>query len=126
MRRADFLDGRPTAPGELPDVSWFGADGRSANWNQDDHSLMCLLAAPAVAQTNGEPARNVLILFHAGTLPREFTLPSVVRGIHWNLFINTAAESPADIFPNLDGPPPVDGKLVLLDRSLVCYVSAPV
>jgi glycogen operon protein len=79
-----------------------------------------------VAQTNGEPARNVLILFHAGTLPREFALPAMAREIHWNLFVNTAAESPADIYPNLDGPPPVDGKLVLLDRSLICYVSAPV
>ena len=67
----------------------------------------------------------MLILMHAGTRPREFVLPAVARGIRWNLFVNTAAESPADIHPNLDGPPPADGKLVLLDRSLMCYVSTP-
>jgi isoamylase len=125
VRRARFLDGRPTSPGAPPDVSWFDPNGGPVDWSHDDHSLVCLLGAPAVQRTNGEPARHVLIMIHAGTLPREFVLPAAARGIHWNLFVNTAAESPADIYPNLDGPPPVDGRLVLLDRSLVCYVSAP-
>jgi len=125
VRRAIFLDGRPTAPGAPPDVSWFEANGGPVDWSQDDHSLVCLLGAPAVQRANGEPARHVLILIHAGTQPREFALPPIARGIRWNLFVNTAAESPADIYPKLDGPPPVDGRLVLLDRSLMCYVSAP-
>jgi glycogen operon protein len=47
----------------------------------------------------------------------------LAQGIEWRLFVNTAADSPADIYPDADGPGPVDGKLVLLDHSLVCYVA---
>ena len=43
-----------------------------------------------------------------------------------DLFINTAADSPGDIYPNLDGPElRVDRKVTLIDHTLVCYVSAP-
>jgi glycogen operon protein len=47
----------------------------------------------------------------------------VAKGLRWRLFIDTAAESPHDIYPELDGPPPVTGALALLDRSLRCYVA---
>ena len=39
------------------------------------------------------------MLFHAGTDARHFTLPPPARGIAWRLFVDTAAESPADIYP---------------------------
>jgi glycogen operon protein len=64
-------------------------------------------------------------MMHAGTQPQQFRLPQLAQPIAWRLFINTAADSPYDIYPDLDGPPLQDGALVLLDRSLVCCVSAP-
>jgi glycogen operon protein len=68
-----------------------------------------------------------MLLIHAGTLPREFALPPMPRSVAWRLFINTAAESPFDAYPNLDGPaPPAGGKLVIPAKTVVCYVSTPV
>jgi glycogen operon protein len=57
--------------------------------------------------------------------PREFVVPDLVRTVRWQTFIDTAADAPADIFPNLDGPePPLSGGPILLaERSLVCYVA---
>ena len=56
--------------------------------------------------------------------PGEFQAPQITHGIRWQLFINTAAESPGDIYPNLDGPTLRTGsKLTLIDHSLMCYVS---
>ena len=56
--------------------------------------------------------------------PREFFLPELVRTIHWRKFIDTAAAPPADIFPSLNGPsPPLQGPILLAERSLVCYVA---
>jgi glycogen operon protein len=67
--------------------------------------------------------RNVLILSHAGTAPREFTLPPPARHRAWRLFLDTHAASPKDIYPNCDGPPPPRGKLTIPERTLLCYVS---
>jgi len=124
VRRSSFLKGEPVAPGLLSDVSWFGPDAGPVKWSSDDLSLSCLLAAPPTSNV-GEPPRHVLLMCHSGALPREFTVPGPARRFQWNLFINTAAESPADIFPNLDGPElRPELKLTLLDHSLLCYVSA--
>jgi glycogen operon protein len=70
------------------------------------------------------PNHHVLFILHACQEPREFILPMVARDIPWRLFINTAAESPADIYPGLDGPPaPPNGVVAVESRSLVCYVA---
>ncbi|MBL9124741.1 MAG: hypothetical protein JNG90_13980, partial [Planctomycetaceae bacterium] len=62
----------------------------------------------------------------AGHEPRRFVIPPGVRHLAWNLFADTAANSPDDIFPGLDGPaPPADGAVLLHSRSLVCYVAPP-
>jgi hypothetical protein len=56
--------------------------------------------------------------------PRAFVVPELVRTIRWRQFIDTAAESPRDIFPALDGPePPLTGPVKLAERSLVCYIA---
>ena len=125
MRRSSFLRGEPLAPGTLPDISWFDAAGEPVDWSGEELSLTCLLAAPPTSNVDERP-RHILLLIHAGTLPCEFAIPAPARKIRWNLFINTAAESPADIHPNLDGPDlRVDRKVTLIDHTLVCYVSAP-
>ncbi|MHB1033765.1 MAG: glycogen debranching protein GlgX [Pirellulales bacterium] len=124
LRRASFLVGHPDRPGAPDDVSWYNCQGEPIDWNLANHSLVCLLG-PAPAQNNGhEPGRALLMFFHGGAVPREFALPACAREIRWRLLVDTAAESPNDFFPELDGPePPAQGKLLLCDRSLVAYVS---
>lgn len=124
VRRASFLSGNPTNGQVLPDVSWFGADGRPHDWSAFDHSLTCLWGA-AAGGSGTEAPRHVMMLIHAGSLPREFVLPPTPKSVQWRLFVNTAAESPADVYPDLDGPPPT-AKIVIPAKSLLCYVSSPV
>ena len=65
------------------------------------------------------------MLFHAGTDARHFILPPLARGIGWRLFLDTAAESPADIYPALDGPPPPFNDIITVPaRSLMVFVRA--
>ena len=124
VRRASFLVGEPAEPGLLPDVSWFNAEGGAVDWSGGEHSLVCLFGAWPATGPSSFAARAVLIFTHSGPEPRQFVVPPLAQGNQWRLFINTAAESPDDIYPDADGPPPADGKLVLLDHSLVCYVAA--
>ena len=123
VRQANFLCGQPHHPGGLPDVSWFGPSGGAVDWSGDSRSLVCLLAA---MRPKDPLALNhhVLMLFHAGTDARHFILPQPARGIAWQLFVDTASESPADIYPALDGPsPPANGIVTLEPRSLMVYVA---
>jgi isoamylase len=125
VRHASFLSGEARVPGALPDVSWYNVDGGPIDWNHDGHSLTCLLGSWPNTGALRYVARNVLIFIHAGWLEREFTMPPVARQSEWRLFIDTGEPSPKDIYPDHDGPPPpADGKIMLRDRSLVCYVSA--
>ncbi|HVW38744.1 MAG TPA: glycogen debranching enzyme, partial [Pirellulales bacterium] len=123
VRRADFLRGEPAASGHLPDVSWFSPDGGPVDWSNGESSLVCLFGAWPATGAESVVARHVMLLIHAGWAPRHFTLPKLAEGVKWRLFVNTAAESPADIYPDADGPPPLDGRLTLVERSLMCYVA---
>jgi len=125
VRQEAFLTGRPRRAGCLPDVGWYNARGTSVDWGKDDYSLTCLLGAVPREAKYAPPNHHILLMCHAGTEPVEFHLPAVAREIAWRQFIDTAAEPPGDIYPNLDGPdPPADGVVTLQPRSLVCYVAA--
>ncbi len=124
VRRTDFLNGEPRRPCDLPDVLWFGPDGRKKNWAADDSSLTCFFAAPP-AQFEQPPPRHVLLMFHAGPTPREFLLPTLPTPIVWRTLLDTRQATPNDIFPNLDGPfPPPLGHIALDHHSMMAFVSA--
>ncbi len=122
VRQTDFLRGGGELR-ELPDVSWFGPSGGQVEWFGDSRSLVCLLGAVPPESPQSPPNHHVLMLIHAGTDSRHFILPPIARNIPWRQFLNTAAESPCDIFPTLDGPEPTSGVVTMEARSMVVYVA---
>ncbi|MBN1590514.1 MAG: glycogen debranching protein GlgX [Pirellulales bacterium] len=125
VRQTNFLSGQPVRPGGLPDVSWYNAHGMPVDWEQNDASLICLLAAVPRKDATVPPNHHVLLLCHAGDQPRAFTLPPITKTIRWQTLLNTAARSPEDIYPELDGPPPPgDGIVEMESRSMVCFVAS--
>jgi isoamylase len=123
VRQTDFLRGKTVAAGQLPDVTWFGPSGGQVEWFGDSRSLVCLLGAVPPADPQSPPNHNVLMLIHAGADSRHFVLPPVVRTIDWRMFVNTAAESPCDVYPSLDGPAPTNGVVTMEARSMIVYVA---
>ena len=70
------------------------------------------------------PNHHLLIMLHGGGATQKFVFPKIVRSYNWWQFINTAAPSPKDVYPDLDGPaPPPDWTVELESRSLVCYIA---
>ena len=69
-----------------------------------------------------EPSR--LIMLHAAAEPCKFVIPKIAKPHPWRMFVNTAAPTPRDIYPDLEGPPaPADGMVLVEGRSLICYVA---
>ncbi len=152
LRRRDFFTGRPQTPGELPDVSWFDPRGGAVDWDAAQPPTMtCLVSAldvandPAVdaearrwaatvetgvpfnliAEAAPESRYHILAMFNASAYPQTFYFPAVAThpDFEWRAFVDTAAPSPLDVYPNADGPAPfVRGALLLPERSLKVFV----
>ncbi|QDU57944.1 Glycogen debranching enzyme [Aeoliella mucimassa] len=121
LRRQKFLTGTASRPGELPDVSWYGVEGQSIDWESTFHSLSCVLGT---CWLEDPAARPVLIFMHSGGQPQEFHVPETARQLKWRLLIDTAAEAPKDVYPKHDGPVISGHSPVTLDHhSLRCYVA---
>ena len=121
VRRATFLTGSPRENGSLPDVSWYRPDGKPMNWESPTQSFTCIFGT---AGLDDPAARPIMLLMHAGTDAQDYVLPPNVLALPWRQFVDTAAESPQDIYPTLDGPPlPAGGKLKLKHHTLMCYVA---
>ncbi len=128
LRHRNFLSGIPQRQGELADVSWFDPYGGVIDWRNGEQGLICVFGAPSSGPVDraadNQRVRDVMLMLNPIGQPREFMVPDLVRTVRWHKFIDTAAEPPADIFPNLDGPaPPLSGEILLPERTLVCYVS---
>ncbi|MCC7475861.1 MAG: glycogen debranching protein GlgX [Pirellulales bacterium] len=120
VRRGAFLTGTASKPDQLPDVSWFNPNGTAVDWSVVGSSLTCVLGTSGVSDP---AARAILIMLHCGPQPHEFIQPRNTTNLPWRLFIDTAAESPDDIYPDADGPP-LGPEPVLLDpQTLRCYVA---
>jgi glycogen operon protein len=120
VRRPSFLSGTGPA-GQLPDVSWFGADGQAVDWTGPHKSLVCVLGT---AGLDDPSARYIMLLLHAGGEAQEFIVPASMRRLPWRLFVDTAAEAPGEIYPEANGPPvPAGGRFKMINHSLRCYVA---
>jgi hypothetical protein len=81
------------------------------------------LAAAPTPLERGRITHHLFLICHAGFDPIEFVPPTVARAFPWTLFINTAAKSPDDIYPALDGPRPTGPTITVESHSLVCFVA---
>jgi glycogen operon protein len=121
VRRSSFLTGTAAKPGQLPDVSWYGTDGKPVDWNHVHRSLTAILGTSGL---DDPAARHILLMLHAGNEPQPFAVPMTARDRKWRLLVDTAAKSPHDVYPDADGPPPpVSGPILLESHALRCYVA---
>jgi glycogen operon protein len=65
-----------------------------------------------------------LMMFHGGWESKDFYFPAVCQNFSWRLFIDTAADSPNDIFPDRTGPKPnLNTSLRFLPHAMRVYLA---
>lgn len=125
LRRGRYLTGEHLAPSGLPDVGWYAPDGGSVDWNAAVNSLTILLSGDA--RPSEHPGTYHFLIFANGNCSEtRFIFPDAARTdqLQWRLFADTAADPPADIFPEFNGPMPIPGlKIVLPPRSMKIYAA---
>lgn len=127
VRRKNFLTGQPSDGRPLPDLSWYNSAGKPLDWNQHELAMAVHIAAPPRADDPEGLGRDMMMLINSTGQPITFHLPEQGRGMKWNLFIDTAAASPDDVFPDLDGPaPPSNRQIEVSYKAMKVYVSEPV
>ncbi|MEW4456247.1 glycogen debranching protein GlgX [Bremerella sp. JC817] len=125
VRQKHFLGGFPTGRRGLFDVNWYNNLGTAVDWDSGDSMLTCLFAAPSKDTDPEQFGRDVLLLMNGSASPQQFILPPVAKGTSWRMFVDTAATSPSDVYPDLNGPrPPASGKFVMPERSVRIYVAS--
>ena len=120
VRRGAFLTGHAVRANVLPDVSWYGPDGKAPDWSNPVPSLTCVLGTSGI---DDPAARAVMLMLHSGHQSQQFVIPKLAAKLPWRLLVDTAAEPPGDVYVKANGPAP-DGKPILLEHhTLRCYVA---
>ena len=127
IRRKRFLTGNKENGRQIPDVAWFGPNGHPLDWGQGHSAMVAYLGAPPSSVLPETSARDIMIIVNGTGHDRAYTLPDYCKGLQWNLFVDTAEESPKDVFPEMDGPAfPASRRMHLPPHSMRVYVSEPV
>ncbi|MCF6159402.1 MAG: glycogen debranching protein GlgX [wastewater metagenome] len=101
LRRRNFFQGRKIRGLDIKDLTWFRPDGNEMaepDWkNQDTHCFGLRLNGDAIEEVDerGDPIRDdtLLILINAYHEQIPFILPSRPETEHWNLILDTRAET---------------------------------
>ena len=122
VRRKSFLQGITTGD-KQQDVRWLNALGQQVDWGGHVKTLMCWISRPGIEDDPACAGRDVLLLFNASPEPCHFRLPPTAATNAWRLLVDTAADTPYDIYPDANGPSPPPGKFKFAGRSMRCYVA---
>lgn len=100
FRRISFFDGstsRLAGLRHLPDIKWFGYDGKEPDWNEDAHTLACLINGMSAMEISSDRDNDMFLMFNAGEKKCTFVIPKSPGGNVWTVALDTAKPPPDDI-----------------------------
>jgi len=99
LRRRSFLAGDSDEGHPTPDITWHGVEAFSPDWTPRSRSIACCLAGSYAATEDNPEPHDLYMIFNASTVSQSYELPPSPSGRPWKLKVDTALESPGDIYP---------------------------
>ncbi|MCL2520723.1 MAG: glycogen debranching protein GlgX [Spirochaetaceae bacterium] len=120
LQRQSFFLGDNCNSSRFKDIIWYNPDGSTPKWDNLTNTLSCRISGET-AITGEEDTGDIAFFFNPTGKEITFILPPLRAGHHWFLKINTAENSPKDIY---DGTGPiVSYSLIVKDHSAVVLQS---
>lgn len=97
FRRDTFLKGSRGHGHEHKDISWRHPDGHElqmADWHNTSATCIGILIGQAFTDLSGESFGHVYLLCNTGDSAVQFSLPTPVRHLKWQLVFDTSLDSP--------------------------------
>jgi glycogen operon protein len=113
LRRRRFLSGQPKNGSSLPDIVWYGPDGKPPCWHEPEcRDLAFMLGAIEAGE------EHLHVLLNMDDASRSFLLPSI-PGSTWYLALDTQRPTPEDISVPREQPPVKENSYCAAPRSVV-------
>ncbi|HPO01719.1 MAG TPA: glycogen debranching protein GlgX [Treponemataceae bacterium] len=122
--RPEFFTGSETAAHVMPDIVWFGPDGRSPDWSALDHFIAYQLIGSRATILTDCDDNDFYIMYNASQRDITATIAPPLEGKKWFRVIDTSYDSPLDILETgMEEMLQNQQKYVILSRSAVVLIS---
>ncbi len=122
--RPEFLSGKDLPHHSAPDVTWFDADARPADWSLLGSFIAYRLMGSRAAIMTDRDDNDFYIVYNASPKDVTVTVPPPSAGKVWLRAIDTSRDSPDDILePGSEEALPGRDKFVALARSAIVLIS---
>lgn len=119
FRRVHFFKGKDGAI-EVPDINWFNLRGRQARWDDNVKTIGFFLSGSPEDTGYKTEDSNFYVMLNAHPKGVHFHVPKDFRDLKWKLSLNTAKESPNDIYESGKEPVVDVRKLIFVEaRSMI-------
>lgn len=122
--RPDFLTGKGHTSRGIPDITWFGPDGKPADWAQAGHFIAYRLMGARESILADRDDSDFYLIFNASSRDVTVTVCPPPDGMAWYRAIDTAREAPEDILESgKEAALPSENKYVALAKSSVVLIT---
>lgn len=98
LRRKTFFTGAAHDGKQRPDITWHGIRPHEPDWSPDSRAIAILICGEYAETSDGKPDNDLYIIFNSGRINRKFEIPPAAGGRAWKVALDTANDSPDDIF----------------------------
>ena len=94
--RPEFLTGKTESSHSAPDITWFGEDGKPADWAKLDRFIAYRLVGSKATTLADRDDNDFFLMFNSSTKDITVTICPPLPGKKWFLVVDTSRESPDD------------------------------
>lgn len=94
--RPVFFEGKSHSSANLPDITWFGLDGKTPDWKTAEHFLAFRLCGAKTETRADTDDHDFFVMCNAGTTDVTVRLPVPAKNKKWYRQVDTSVAAPGD------------------------------
>ncbi len=104
LRKGSFFAGAAHGGISAPDIAWHGHHVNEPDWTPSSRSIAMLINGEYAGLTGDASDNDLYVIFNAAGSDRVFDIPEAPSGKGWRVAVDTAKDSPEEIYSDGKGP----------------------